>query len=623
MSRRIIIALFAILASVSCIKNDLPKPVVDLYIASLDVEGTNGEIILDRSTYTATIPLAEETNIDAVKFNSITYGADVVTNINYEADETKIIASKDLNGKTVIMSQPEYITLSYFQTYEWKIVAQQTINRIWTVNGQIGSTEWDLEGHRAIVRRRSDYATDNVITESVRFGPRPTYEYPDKEGIPTDFSREEEWPQLIIAGDTLRNVKVNIASSPISVSAFGRNTMWELVIVPTLAEPEFVYIGTGANVVWVKANAIDGSEIVFKYRKKDSGEWQSAPKEWYATDANNPYNRYEEGFVKAVLRGLEPNTEYEVQGVSVTQPKSADEEAREVPSKAFIVTTTSYYQMPNSQMEEWAKFTNDQELLPTGEAGPCWYPFSSVLDMFWATGNPGGTSLGEKFNLTYPVYKSTNPSNVPADSTGEISAFMGSQNVLGLKFAAGNLFVGYYGETLGTNAKVYFGRQIDQNIKPVALRFKVKYSRGGINLVNSKSATTGTEYYIGSKQIKVVGGEPDVAKIFFCLTDWKESHCVYSADETTFFDPRTAAGVNGLGYFDSNNNSDMVVENTKEWHTMTLPIEYADPESVPSCLVLTFTCSGYGDYFTGSSESWMYIDDIELLYDLDENNQPK
>jgi hypothetical protein len=325
--------------------------------------------------------------------------------------------------------------------------------------------------------------------------------------------------------------------------------------------------------------------------------------------------------VKAVIRGLEPNTTYEVQGWANTQ--LADGGLSEIPSKIFEVTTAPLYQLPKSQMEEWAKFTNDQQLLPSGAAGPCWYPFSSTLDMFWATGNPGGTSLGEKFNPTYPVYKSENPENVPSDSTGEVSAFMGSQNVLNVKFAAGNLFVGYYGETLGTNAKVYFGRQVDQNIKPVAMRFKVKYERGNTNYVNSKAAAVGTEYHIGSKQIKITGGQPDLAKVFFCLTDWKESHCVYSADETTFFDPRIAAGVNGLGYFDSDNNPEMIVEETKEWHTMTLPIEYVNPEIVPSCLVLTFTCSGYGDYFTGSDASWMFVDDIELLYDLDDDNQPK
>ncbi|MBR0339782.1 MAG: hypothetical protein IIX40_06255, partial [Alistipes sp.] len=117
MIRRVAITLIAAVALTSCIKNDLPRPVVDLYIASLDVEGVSGDIVLDRSTYTATIPLAEETNIEAVKFKTITFGTDVVTNVNYDADNTKIVVSKDLNDKVVNMSQPEYIDLTYFQTY--------------------------------------------------------------------------------------------------------------------------------------------------------------------------------------------------------------------------------------------------------------------------------------------------------------------------------------------------------------------------------------------------------------------------------------------------------------------------------------------------------------------------
>ena len=601
--KRIYTILFAAVALVSCIENDLPKPTVDLYIASLEVEGTNGDIVIDRSTYTATIPLAEETNIEAVQFKTITFGSDVITNVNFEADNSKIVVSEDLNGAIVNMTDTEYLYLSYFQTYEWKIVATQEINRIWTVNGQIGATEWDLVNHRVKVKRRQDYSLKEVQTLDVRFGPRPVYDYPEPSDMPTDFDNAEK-------------------KRTVSVAAHGKNVVWELIVEPTLAEPEFSQIIGGANVAWIKANAIDGSEILFKYRKAGVEEWIDAKPEWYATDANNPYNRYEAGFVKAVLRGLEPNSPYEIIGVANT--KLDDGSVSSLETKVFTFETISNsYQMPNSQMEEWGKFTNDQKKLPTGETGPCWYPFSSVSDMFWATGNPGGTSLGEKYNLTYPVYKSDNPENVPSDSTGEVSAFMGSQNVLGMKFAAGNLFVGYYGETLGTNAKVYFGRRIDQNVKPVAVRFKVKYSRWGINYVNSKSASVGTEYLVGSKQIPVMGGAPDLAKIFFCLTDWTEAHCVYSADETTFFDPRTAEGILGLGYFDSDSNPELVVEKTEEWHTMTIPVEYKDAAAVPITLVMTCTCSGYGDYFTGSSESWMYIDDFELLYDLDDNNQPK
>ena len=595
MNRRIITTLLAAVALVSCIKDNLPYPVVDLYIASLDVEGTDGDIVLDRSTYTATIPLAEETNIEAVKFNTITYGSEVVTNVGYTSDDKKIVASKDLNNKVINMSQPEYVTLSYYQHFEWKIVTTQNINRIWRVDGQIGATEWDVEGRRAIVRRREDYPIDNVQTVDVRFGPRSAYDYPEAAEMPTNFDNSDN-------------------SCNVTVVAHNNSTIWKLVVVPTKPSLTFSYVSAGANVAWIKATDIEGSTIEFVYRKKGDSEWTKVDGAWYATDSNNPYNRFEQGFVKAVIRGLEPNTEYEVSGY--TDGKLSEEEPK-------LITTTTLYQMPNSQLDEWGKFTNDQTELLKGVAGPCWYPFASPSNMFWATGNPGGTSLGEKYNLTYPAYKSANEDNVPADSTGEVSAFMGSQNVLGMKFAAGNLFVGHYGETLGTNATVYFGRPIDKNVKPVAVRFKTKYWRGGINYINSKGASVGSEYQIGSKQIKVTGGQPDLAKVFFCLTDWTEPHCVYSADETTFFDPRSAAGVYGLGYFDSDNNPELVVEQTDKWHTITLPIEYSDPEVTPTYLVMTFTCSGYGDYFTGSSESWMYVDDIELLYDLDESNQPK
>ena len=601
MNKRLAIILFSVLALASCIENDLPRPTVDLYIASLEVEGANGDIILDRSTYTATIPLAEETNINAVKFNRITYGAEVKTNINYTADESKIVASKDLNGKVVNMSQPEYITLSYYQSYEWKIVATQTINRIWTVDGQIGETEWDLVGHRAIVKRRKDYTLDNVKTTKLRLGP-DNYDYPSKEEIPTNFDNEtySQDVSVLAPWDT-------------------QPVMWKLMIVPTLAEPEFKYIGAGANVIWIKANAIDGSDIVFKYREKVEEsevqhEWIATKPEWYANDAENPYNCYEQGFVKAVLRGLKSNTTYEIQGWANTTLE--DGSVTEIPSKIFTVTTSSPYQMPNSDMEQWGEFTNDQTALPTGEAGPCWYPFSSVSDMFWATGNPGATSLGPSYNLTYPT------NDTPLNSEGKKSAYMASRFVV-VKFAAGNLFVGHYGETAGTNAYVYFGKPISQTVRPTAIRFKIKYFSGSIDYVASKAATNGTEYHIGNKQIPVQGGQPDLAKVFFCVTDWSKPHCVYSADETTFFDPRTTEGVLGIGYFDSYTTPEPATTDTTAWHEMTLPIEHKSFEGTTSYLVLTFTCSGYGDYFTGSTNSWMSVDDIELLYDLDDNNQPK
>ena len=56
-------------------------------------------------------------------------------------------------------------------------------------------------------------------------------------------------------------------------------------------------------------------------------------------------------------------------------------------------------------------------------------------------------------------------------------------------------------------------------------------------------------------------------------------------------------------------------EDHSEWTLMELPIEYKEGVTKkPTLLVLTFSCSGYGDYFTGSTESYMYIDDVEFVY---------
>ena len=69
-------------------------------------------------------------------------------------------------------------------------------------------------------------------------------------------------------------------------------------------------------------------------------------------------------------------------------------------------------------------------------------------------------------------------------------------------------------------------------------------------------------------------------------------------------------GVLYTAYFESRTSN-------TEWHELYIPfenIEGTDDSSGANYLVLTATCSGYGDYFTGSSDSWMYIDDIELVY---------
>ena len=53
---------------------------------------------------------------------------------------------------------------------------------------------------------------------------------------------------------------------------------------------------------------------------------------------------------------------------------------------------------------------------------------------------------------------------------------------------------------------------------------------------------------------------------------------------------------------------------TGDWQEFTIDLEYRDLTRVPKYIIVVASASKYGDYFTGSTSSVMYIDDFELVY---------
>lgn len=237
------------------------------------------------------------------------------------------------------------------------------------------------------------------------------------------------------------------------------------------------------------------------------------------------------------------------------------------------ITTPFGIQIPEADMENW-----------TNKDNKIWCPTSSLLSATWDTGNhaTGGMNLG---NLTSPS------DDVRPGSTGSKSAYMASMKaaVLGIgAFAAGNLFVGKFVDIDGMGGIVDFGKPIDFTLRPKAVKMWMKSNCGTIN---EGSHTSGI----------------DLTKIFICLCDRTEPYRVNTNDKESLFNPLTAPNVIAHGVFESTTS-------VPEWTELVIPIEYKDNNTKPNFLVFTLTCSGYGDYFTGSTSSWMYIDDIELVY---------
>lgn len=280
----------------------------------------------------------------------------------------------------------------------------------------------------------------------------------------------------------------------------------------------------------------------------------------------------EENIYSATIDGLEPSRTYEY-ALSVNDKMVGS-------PRRF--TLAGGNQIPNGDLEDWCK-DGDGVIIP----------YHTSNNPYWCTGNYGTAILSK--NIT----QSSN--DVRPGSKGTKSMYMDSEYIV-VKFAAGNGYLGSWGGMDGTNAKVYFGQPFDFNAKPKAIRLWAKWNCGKIDKVDKGVAKK---------------GDPDLCKFFCCMTT--DSHLVDSSKgKETTFSPSDADIKSGdprydkvlySAYFDT-------TESQTEWTELTIPFTFYgdDPNQVPTHIMLTFTCSGYGDFFDGSTSSWMYVDDIELVY---------
>jgi len=244
---------------------------------------------------------------------------------------------------------------------------------------------------------------------------------------------------------------------------------------------------------------------------------------------------------------------------------------------ALQTATPDGAQLPNAGLESWSK------------PEKAYYPYAEGEAAFWTTGNDGSTTLGDKWNLTTPS------TDVHAGSEGATSAYLKSQypSFLGIgKFAAGNLFIGEFSMN-GMDGIVDFGRPFTYTAKPKALSFWMKNLAGQIDQ-NSGKPISGT----------------DINQAVIILAKWDAPRRVDTKNiDQTFLDVENLdkePGVVAYGVFRTQ-------ESVAEWYERTIDLTYISDER-PNYIVVSFAASAYGDYFCGSTDSYMYIDDLKLIY---------
>mgnify|MGYP003214154905 FL=1 len=310
----------------------------------------------------------------------------------------------------------------------------------------------------------------------------------------------------------------------------------------------------------------DVTNAAIEWRRLGSQQWNRA-----TPTAAAPAARAEAGTtITATVTGLTAGTTYEYRAVCDGYE-----------SKPYTFSTEAAAQLPNAGFEEW------------NTSGKAYLVYASDGTMFWDSGNHGSSTMNK--NVTVPA--------TDKKHSGTYSAKLESQFVgIGTigKFAAGNLFVGKYLATQGTDGVLGWGRPFTS--RPKALRGYVHYTPAAITDVASNAPA---EY---------VEGEMDRGIVYIAIVDNTKTAynseswpCVVETKTTKLFDKN---GANVIAYGEkvfegATAGSDMVpFEITLDYRT----------EDVKACnIILTISASKGGDYFTGGP-SVMYVDDLELVY---------
>ena len=295
----------------------------------------------------------------------------------------------------------------------------------------------------------------------------------------------------------------------------------------------------------------DTSSVKVAY-SANGGEWQELEA---SQDADGNY--------VAQLDNFSPATTYDYKLLV----DSADA------GKTLQSATAAGTQLPNGDMERWHTAS---WVLPYGQGDT----------PFWLTGNEGGNMVGATLTQS--------SDDVRPGSAGAKSAYLKSQfaSLMGIgKFAAGNLFTGTF-MLSGMDGIVTFGRDFAFTAKPKSLSFWMKNNEGTIDQGSHASGS-------------------DIYTVMVIITDGT-TYSVNTKDESTFLkvaELDSTPGVIGYGYITGS-------DSRAEWTEETIDITYVEgmKQAKPKKIVVSFTPSGYGDYFCGSTSSWMYVDDIVLNY---------
>lgn len=526
--------MLAALPLLSCIRNDIPFPVIVAGFESMSVPSAES-VNIDGQKQRVDIVLKEVADIHKVEVRDVVY------------TDASVKASWNIEG-IHDLSRPVRITLSTFDDYEWCVSATQPIKRWFTVSSQVGESVIDVANCRVIARVSASADLKNLSITSCKLGPESISAYTPEISTIRDFSSVQSI--LVVYGDT--------------------KEIWNIYIEKSTSSVRMTRTDAWTKVVWLSAEGVSGQKNGFRYREKGTTQWVDVSEVESAG-----------GAFSVKISDLKPMTEYEC--VAYSGKEETD-----------VVTfrTEAEMPIPNAGFEVYSKAESSKYYsFYDPEAGE-----PSLTTKWWDSGNKGSTTVGSSYTITMP--------DTDDKVEGRSSLLMASTYVI-VKFAAGNIFTGEFGKTIGTSGgTIRLGRPF--TVRPQKLTFWVKYKAGIITDKTFGGVPDGDP---------TKPGDRDRGTLWIALGDWDYHKYggttdspieVNTTDRSTFFNPE---GENVIAYGQFVADKDI-----NEWMKVEIPLQYKSTSRKPTHIIISAASSMLGDYFTGAAGSKMWIDDIRLEY---------
>lgn len=505
-------------------------------------------------------------------------------------------SSAGFDGTTAAWDKPYYAGLDSVTIVKGESVSKTVTC---TLANVLVTVEFDSEFKKAF-KSATVVVTDTVTASNkVTFTMNETTEkgkaYFPVTGLFADLAVTNQKDKIFSKKDTVEDVKArenvilryklgesSTGSTNIDITLDGTTKTYIYTIgVPLTATSTIVASGANAWSSFAYLNAeipsfagiFDSSKLYFEYKTAEVSEWIKVETEKTVIEKDKKYS------IK--LSDLTSGTAYQYRVFY------DDGSENGIVSDVVDFTTEVLESLPNANLDDWYK------------SGKTWYAVSendyNLSGSFWDSSNPGTTTGAGALVNKNPTQGNSAIVHTSGGKSAELKSQYASAFGIG-KFAAASLYTGKFNSLVGTNgAKIDFGQKFVS--RPTALHGWFHYNSGKIDYRGGN-----TPAGLGEMETD------DLCSIYVALS--KKQKQVDNTDTSTFLDLEKDTDIIAYGRLD-----DTEAVTTNGWKEFTLDFKYKTLEPLDTYyLIIVFSASKYGDYFTGSTSSVMYVDDLELIY---------